>query len=164
MKIAFLHTKNFFTTEILRHFRIALAHHEVVEWIDGKDAPAFDFDMLIAMSNVGRDLLLAQPKLILVQTASDGYEDVDIDAASELGIWVSYAPADLTGNATSVAEFAVLLLLSAARHLGETLTSLQGGPCQTAHAQSHRSAGRPYALLASGPSDNSSSLVCALSA
>jgi len=45
----------------------------VVEWIDGKDAPAFDLDMLIAMSNVGRDLLLAQPKLTLVQTASDGY-------------------------------------------------------------------------------------------
>jgi phosphoglycerate dehydrogenase-like enzyme len=128
MKIAFLHTRNFFTSEILRHFRTALTQHEVVEWLDGKDAPAFDFDVLLAMSNVGRELLLLQPNLTLVQTASDGYENVDIDAASELGIWVSYAPADLTGNATSVAEFAVLLLLGAARHLGEALTSLQGGP------------------------------------
>jgi phosphoglycerate dehydrogenase-like enzyme len=128
MKIAFLHTKNFFTSELLQHLRTALAHHEVIEWLDGKDAPAFDFDVLLAMSNVGRELLLVQPKLTLIQTASDGYEDVDIDAASELGIWVSYAPADLTGNATSVAEFAVLLLLGAARHLGEALTSLQGGP------------------------------------
>ena len=79
------------------------------------------------MGNVGREVLLDQPKLKLIQTASDGYEEVDIDAASELGIWVSYAPADLTGNATSVAEFAVLLLLGAARHLGEALASLHGG-------------------------------------
>ena len=128
MKVAFLHTPNFFTSELLKRFRTALAHHEVVEWIDGNDAPAFDFDVLLAMGNVGRELLLAQPKLKLIQTASDGYEEVDIDAASELGIWVSYAPADLTGNATSVAECAVLLLLGAARHLGEALTSIQGGP------------------------------------
>jgi len=128
MKIAFLHPGNFFTSELLRKLDTALARHEVVEWIVGKDAPAFDFDVLLAMGNVGRDLLLAQSRLTLIQTASDGYEEVDIDAASELGIWVSYAPADLTGNATSVAEFAVLLLLGAARHLGEALTSIQGGP------------------------------------
>jgi phosphoglycerate dehydrogenase-like enzyme len=89
-------------------------------------APAYDFDVLIAMSNVSRELLLDQPKLKLIQTASDGYEMVDIGAASELGIWVSYAPADVTGNATSVAEFAILLLLGAARHLGEALRCVPG--------------------------------------
>jgi len=128
MKIAFLHTPNFFTSELLQEFRTTLAHHEVVEWIGGKDAPAFDFDVLVAMGKIGRELLLGQPKLKLIQTASDGYEEVDIDAANELGIWVSYAPADLTGNATSVAEFAILLLLGAARHLGEALRSFQGVP------------------------------------
>ena len=128
MKIAFLHTKSFFTSELLRNFRTALAHHEVVEWLDGQDAPANDFEVLLAMGYVGRALLQSQPKLKFIQTASDGYEEVDIEAASELGIWVSYAPADLTGNATSVAEFAVLLLLAAARHLGEALAALQGGP------------------------------------
>jgi len=128
MKIAFLHTGNFFTSELLLEFRKALPHHEVVEWISGKEAPALDFDLLLAMGNVGRELLRNQPKLKLIQTASDGYEEVDIDAASELGIWVSYAPADLTGNATSVAEFAVLLLLGAARHLGEALISLHRDP------------------------------------
>jgi len=130
MKVAFLHTRNFFTSELLQKLRATLAHHEVVEWVGGKDAPAFDFDVLLAMGSVGRGLLVDQPMLKLIQTASDGYEEVDIDAASELGIWVSYAPADLTGNATSVAEFAVLLLLGAARHLGEALRSLQGGPAR----------------------------------
>jgi len=128
MKIAFLHTENFFTSQLLQKVRAALAHHEVVEWIGGSDAPAFDFDVLVAMGIVGRQLLLDQPNLKLIQTASDGYEEVDIDAASELGIWVSYAPADLTGNATSVAEFAILLLLGAARHIGEALRTIQGSP------------------------------------
>ena len=97
MRIAFLHTENFFTSALLQKFRTTLAHHEVVEWIGGKDAPGFDFDVLLAMGYVGRELLQGQPKLKLIQTASDGYEEVDIEAASELGIWVSYAPADLTG-------------------------------------------------------------------
>ena len=43
MKIAFLHSKNFFTSELLQKLRPALAHHEVVEWIGGKPTPAFDF-------------------------------------------------------------------------------------------------------------------------
>jgi len=128
MKIAFLHTPNFFTSELLIKFRAALAQHEVVEWVASKQAPAFDFDVLLAMGYVDRELLQGQPKLKFIQTASDGYEEVDIEAASELGIWVSYAPADLTGNATSVAEFAVLLLLAAARHLREALASLQEEP------------------------------------
>jgi hypothetical protein len=63
IKIAFLHTEDFFTSQLLQHVRTTLAHHEVVEWIGGKDAPAFDFDVLLAMGNVGRELLLDQPKL-----------------------------------------------------------------------------------------------------
>ena len=127
MKIAFLHTENFFASELLQRFRTELAHHEVVDWIASRSAQAFDFEVLLAAGAIDRELLIVQPKLKLIQTVSDGYEEVDIDAASELGIWVSYAPADLTGNATSVAEFAVLLLLGAARHLKETLISLQSG-------------------------------------
>jgi hypothetical protein len=62
MKIAFLHARNFFASEFLRHFRTALAHHEVVEWLNRKDAPAFDFDVLLAMGKAGRELLLVQPQ------------------------------------------------------------------------------------------------------
>jgi lactate dehydrogenase-like 2-hydroxyacid dehydrogenase len=118
MKIAFLHTQTIFTLELLQSLRNTLVHHEVVEWIGGKDAPALDIEVLLAMGDVGRGVLLNQPELTLIQTASDWYEGVDIDAARELGIWVSYAPADLTGNATSVAEFAVFLLLGSGQQRG----------------------------------------------
>ena len=67
----------------------------------------------------------SQPKLTLIQTTTAGYEGVDIDAASELGIWVSFCPSDATGNAVSVAEFAVLLMIAASRHLNQALRSMQ---------------------------------------
>jgi len=82
-----------------------------------------DIRLLLALGPVPRALLDLQPKLEIVQTMSAGYETVDVDAASELGIWVSNAPAGLTGNAVSVAEFAVMLLIGASRHLKSALRS-----------------------------------------
>jgi phosphoglycerate dehydrogenase-like enzyme len=124
MKIAFLHSENEFNAEMLRELGSRLTQHELLPWITGKSAPAEDLDVLLSVGCVGRQQVEDQPKLALIQTASTGYENVDIDAATELGIWVSYAPSDLTGNAISVAEFAVLLLLGASRHLGQALQSL----------------------------------------
>jgi phosphoglycerate dehydrogenase-like enzyme len=80
--------------------------------------------VLLASGSVGQAQLSNQSKMLLVQTTSTGYETIDIEAATALGIWVSYAPSDLTGNATSVAEFAILLLLGASRDLQGTLRSL----------------------------------------
>jgi phosphoglycerate dehydrogenase-like enzyme len=125
MKIGFLHSENDFSAEFMRQLRARFPEHEILSWITGETAPAHDLDVLVSVGDVGRKQLVDQPKLALIQTASTGYENVDIDAASELGIWVSYAPSDVTGNATSVAEFAVLLLLGASRHLGEALESLR---------------------------------------
>jgi phosphoglycerate dehydrogenase-like enzyme len=125
MKIAFLHSENDFAVEFTRQLRAMLPKHEILPWTRGETAPSHDLDVLVSVGEVGRKQIADQPKLELIQTASAGYENVDIDAASELGIWVSYAPSDVTGNATSVAEFAVLLLLGASRHLGEALESLR---------------------------------------
>ncbi len=121
MKIAFLHKENDFTTELLREVQAANKHHEVVSWIVGEAAPANDFELLITLAQVGQEEIAGQSKLAFIQTASTGYEAVDQDAATEQGIWVSFAPSDVTGNATSVAEFAVLLMLGAARHLNQYL-------------------------------------------
>jgi phosphoglycerate dehydrogenase-like enzyme len=129
MKIAFLHeNENEFNTSLLRELRERLSSHEILSWIAGEPAPSNDLDILVANSSVRREQLLDQRKLALIQTATTGYETVDIDAATSMGIWVSYAPSDTTGNATSVAEFAILLLLGAARQIGQVIESLHGGP------------------------------------
>ena len=66
MRIGLLHNENAFSVDLLRKLRTALAQHEIIEWIAGKDAPDLDFDVLLAMADVGRELLMNQPKLALL--------------------------------------------------------------------------------------------------
>ena len=125
MNIAFAAPNNPYTDRMAEAVRHALHGHTVCRWKPGDPAPAAQVDALLAMGAVTREDMQALPGLALVQTLSDGYETVDVDAATELGIWVSYAPADVTGNGDSVAEYAVLLLLAAARRLGVARASLR---------------------------------------
>jgi phosphoglycerate dehydrogenase-like enzyme len=60
----------------------------------------------------------------LVHQYGVGLEKVDIGRATELGVWVARIPGDVAGNADSVAEFAVLLLLALLRRLDEARTAL----------------------------------------
>jgi phosphoglycerate dehydrogenase-like enzyme len=53
----------------------------------------------------------------LIQQFGTGLEGVDLDAARARGIWVANAPASATGNAESVAEHAILLILAVLRQL-----------------------------------------------
>ena len=121
MKIAFDAPHNEFADALLQGLQRKLSADEIVPWPPKADAPAKDFEVVIALGPMTREKMAEQPKLGLIQTASDGYETVDIEAATELGIWVSYAPGDASGNADSVAEYAVMLLIAACRRLGEAL-------------------------------------------
>lgn len=89
------------------------------------ESPGERFETVLALGPVTREQMEALPKLGLIQTASDGYETVDIDAATELGIWVSYSPGDGSGNADSVAEYAVMMLVAACRRVGQALDSIK---------------------------------------
>jgi phosphoglycerate dehydrogenase-like enzyme len=51
----------------------------------------------------------------LVQQFGVGLETVDVDAATEAGVWVARVPSRGVGNAESVAEHAVLLMLALSR-------------------------------------------------
>jgi phosphoglycerate dehydrogenase-like enzyme len=124
MQIAFLHgPESEVTRQMLTQLRESLMPHEVLSWTDGQTAPSKEFTLLLSSGGVTKDHIEGQAKLALIQTVSTGYETVDVDAATSLGIWVSYAPSGLTGNATSVAEFAVLLLLAASRQIGRVIAS-----------------------------------------
>jgi phosphoglycerate dehydrogenase-like enzyme len=63
----------------------------------------------------------------LVQQFGVGLEKVDVAAATNRGIWVARLPGELTGNADSVAETAVLHLLALSRRLDEARQRLSDG-------------------------------------
>jgi phosphoglycerate dehydrogenase-like enzyme len=60
----------------------------------------------------------------LVQQFGVGLEKVDLERATELGVWVARIPGEDSGNADSVAELAVLFLLTLIRRLGDASAAL----------------------------------------
>jgi len=71
--------------------------------------------------------LLAAGTFGLVQQFGVGLETVDVDAATAAGVLVSRLPGDVTGNADSVAEHAVLLALALSRQLDGARQALRDG-------------------------------------
>jgi phosphoglycerate dehydrogenase-like enzyme len=68
---------------------------------------------------------MAGPQLKLIQQWGVGVDDIDLEAAARAGIYVCNVPAAGTGNAESVAEMALLLMLALARHFPLALENIR---------------------------------------
>jgi phosphoglycerate dehydrogenase-like enzyme len=88
-----------------------------VRQLDGVDA-------LLAIGPVDRAAMEAG-RFAFIQTVGTGYEHIDLAAATELGIQVAHVPSSVTGNAESVAEHAILLMLAVSRQLPVALQGLR---------------------------------------
>jgi glyoxylate reductase len=113
--------------------RLRTAGHEV--WVHGGEGPVprdrlvaelVDAEGLICLLTdpIGRELLGAAPSLRVVANVAVGYENVDLNAASELGIAVTNTP-DVLTEATADLTFA--LLLAAARRVAEGDATVRRG-------------------------------------
>jgi phosphoglycerate dehydrogenase-like enzyme len=124
VKIAFRHPGSLLLNDLSRALAKRLASHTFLDWRTGDAAPADDIELLLVVGELTREELEQLQRLFFVQTTTAGYEGIDIDAATQLGIWVSYAPSGETGNAISVAEWAILLMIGASRRLKAVLSSI----------------------------------------
>lgn len=76
------------------------------------------FDVLIpTMCKVTEELLKKGDRLRLIQQCGSGLEGVDIKAAEGMGIWVANVPTDISGNADSVAELGIYLMIGLSRNV-----------------------------------------------
>ncbi len=83
------------------------------------------FDVLIpTMSPVTRKLLESADRLRLIQQCGSGLEMVDVAAAHQRGIRVANVPTDISGNADSVAELGVYMIIGLSRNVREMARSL----------------------------------------
>jgi len=74
------------------------------------------FDVLIpTMSPVTRAVLQSADRLRLIQQCGAGLEGVDLEAARERKIPVANVPTDISGNADSVAELGIYMLIGLSR-------------------------------------------------
>ena len=85
-----------------------------------------DCDALLVRSvvQVNGAVLERAPKLRVVGRAGVGVDNVDLDAATAAGVLVMNTPG---GNAISVAEHTLALMLAMARHIPQATASTRGG-------------------------------------
>jgi len=84
-----------------------------------------DFDVLIpTMSPVTKKLLEESNRLQLIQQCGVGLEGVDIEAATTMNIQVANVPSDISGNADSVAELGIYLMIGLSRDFQGMANSL----------------------------------------
>src|SRR5579859_3417769 len=83
-------------------------------------------DALLVRSavQVNRSVLEKAPRLRVIGRAGVGVDNVDLDAATEAGVLVMNTPG---GNAISVAEHTLALMLAMARHIPQANASTRGG-------------------------------------
>jgi len=86
--------------------------------------PLEGIDAILAIGRVDR-AAMETGHFDFIQTVGTGYEHVDVEAATDLGIRVAHIPSSETGNAESVAEHAILLMLALSRHLPEAMEGLR---------------------------------------
>jgi phosphoglycerate dehydrogenase-like enzyme len=86
--------------------------------------PLDGVDALIAVGQVGAEDM-EHGSFGFIQTIGTGYDNIDLSSATKLGVWVSNMPASRTGNAESVAEHAILLMLALSRQLSIAETNLR---------------------------------------
>ncbi len=100
-------------------FEKSLTHEELV----AKIAP-YDGLIVRSASEVSRDVIEAGANLKVVARAGVGTDNIDLDAATEKGIFVVNAPA---GNTTSTAELTFAMILALSRHIPQAAHAMTEG-------------------------------------
>lgn len=113
--------------EFLRKRLSGEAHDEILTWSRGELRPLLEeVDVVIPKMQRIDSELMQSGTLRLIQQWGAGLEGIDLDAARARNIWVSNVPAS-GSNAESVAEHAILLMLSLLRNLPAAQANVRSG-------------------------------------
>ncbi len=80
--------------------------------------------LIVRSTVVSKDCIKKSPNLSLIVRAGAGVNNIDIQAASEMGIYVANCPGK---NAIAVAELSMGLILAADRYLAESIIQFRSG-------------------------------------
>ena len=110
---------------------------------------AKDADGMVVRSKVKvtRRVIEAGSRLKLIGRAGVGYDNIDVDAATEKGIAVMNVPG---ANAVSVAELTMAMMLILARNLVEANNSTKAGKWEKKHLRGNEIMGKTLGLLGLG--------------
>lgn len=123
-------------------FEKSMSHDELLKRIS-------EFDGLIvrSASTVSRDVIEAGVNLKIIARAGVGIDNIDLEAATEKGIYVVNAP---EGNTTSAAELTFAFLLSLARHVPQASNSMQKGEWEKKKYMGTELSGKTLGIIGMG--------------
>lgn len=132
MKILFAASEDAWGGFLNRVKKLLPGHEFIAEGcFEIKDLSGIDI-LIPTMSRVTREILKTADKLQLIQQCGAGLELVDVNAAREQEIFVANVPSGVSGNADSVAELAIYLMIGLSRNVEMMKQSLEkrimGGP------------------------------------
>lgn len=115
----------------------------------GYAAHLADCDALLVRSavKVNKDVLAKAPKLSVIGRAGVGVDNVDLDAATEAGVLVMNTPG---GNAVSVAEHTLGLMLAMARSIPQASVSTKSGKWEKKKFLGNELRGKTLGILGLG--------------
>lgn len=109
----------------LDNLREALPEHRIsASGHFGADSLAGVEVLIPTMASVDRALLASADRLRLIQQCGVGLEGIDLAAARERAIPVANVPSDVSGNADSVAELGIYLMVGLSRDVRAMAASL----------------------------------------
>ena len=123
MKILFCGTSS--AVQLLR-LKELLSEHEIIT--SPHDAVADHLagvDIILPGGATIDSNIIKKGQFGLIQQFGVGLDTIDIEAATHAGVWVAHVAAATSGNADSVAEHAILLMLMLSRHFAQTQAALQ---------------------------------------
>jgi len=107
------------------------------------------FDVLIpTMCPVTEELLEKADRLRLIQQCGSGLEGVDFKAAQKRNIWVANVPTHISGNADSVAELGIYMMIGLSRDIRGMANSLKNR--KMGEPQGRALSGRTVGLIGLG--------------
>lgn len=133
----------------LRMLQASLEVHEKKLSADELLQVIGDYDALIVRSEtkVTASLLAAGKRLRVVARAGVGVDNVDLDAATKLGVIVVNSP---QGNINAAAEHTIALLMAVARNIGQSAVSIKGGKWERSKLVGVEVKGRTLSILGLG--------------
>jgi D-3-phosphoglycerate dehydrogenase len=109
--------------------------------------PEFDAVIIRSNNDITADILAAAPRLRVVGRAGTGLDNVDVDAATRLGIVVMNTPGE---NAISTAEHTLSMLLALARRIPAADRSVKAGKWERGKFQGVEVYGKTLGIVGLG--------------
>lgn len=110
-------------------------------------APEADAIVVRSGARITREVIEAAPRLRVIGRAGVGVDNIDLDAATERGVWVVNAP---DSNSVAVAEHVFALMLALSRRLLDASTSTACGEWRRSAFRGEELNGKTLGILGLG--------------